>query len=82
MASPHWTCAEVDGNACHYARADMALMFAARELQRLGPGQRGPSTVANLLSLGIQPYRDNVNLFGLAVRFQLGREDATPQQSQ
>jgi len=30
----------------------------------------GPSTIPNLLALGLQPYRDNVNLFGLSVRFQ------------
>ena len=32
----------------------------------------GPSTVPNLLALGVQPYRDNVNLFGLTVRYQFG----------
>ena len=37
----------------------------------------GPSTVPNLLALGIQPYRDNVNLFAVAVRYQFGR-DNTP----
>ncbi len=37
----------------------------------------GPSTVPNLLSLGIQPYRDNVNLFALTVRYQFGH-DSTP----
>ena len=30
----------------------------------------GPSTIPNLLALGLQPYRDNVNLFGLSVRYQ------------
>jgi MtrB/PioB family decaheme-associated outer membrane protein len=30
----------------------------------------GPSTVPNLLALGLQPYRDNVNLFGLSVRYE------------
>ncbi len=33
----------------------------------------GPATIPNLLALGVQPYRDNVNLFGLAVRYQFGR---------
>jgi MtrB/PioB family decaheme-associated outer membrane protein len=32
----------------------------------------GPSTVPNLLALGIQPYRDNVNLIGLSARYQFG----------
>jgi hypothetical protein len=36
----------------------------------------GPSTIANLLALGVQPYRNNVNVFGLSVRYQFGR-DAT-----
>jgi Putative outer membrane beta-barrel porin, MtrB/PioB len=34
----------------------------------------GPATVPNLLALGVQPYRDNVNLFGITVRYQFGRE--------
>jgi MtrB/PioB family decaheme-associated outer membrane protein len=38
----------------------------------------GPSTVPNLLALGIQPYRDNVNLFAITVRYQFGRNDAAP----
>jgi MtrB/PioB family decaheme-associated outer membrane protein len=38
----------------------------------------GPSTVPNLLALGIQPYRDNVNLFAVTVRYQFGRDDAAP----
>jgi MtrB/PioB family decaheme-associated outer membrane protein len=29
------------------------------------------ATIPNLLALGIQPYRDNVNLIGLSVRYQL-----------
>lgn len=37
----------------------------------------GPSTVPNLLAMGVQPYQDNVNLFALTVRFQFGR-DNTP----
>jgi hypothetical protein len=37
----------------------------------------GPSTIPNLLALGIQPLRDNVNLFALTVRYQFGR-DSTP----
>ena len=41
----------------------------------------GPSTVPNLLSLGIQPFRDNVNLFALTARYQFGR-DNTPRASQ
>jgi hypothetical protein len=36
----------------------------------------GPSTVPNLLALGIQPYRDNVNLFAITVRYQFGRDNA------
>jgi MtrB/PioB family decaheme-associated outer membrane protein len=36
----------------------------------------GPSTVPNLLALGIQPFRDNVNLFGVSVRYQFGRDTA------
>jgi len=35
----------------------------------------GSSTVPNLLALGIQPYRDNVNVFGFTVRHQFGRDD-------
>jgi len=34
----------------------------------------GPSTVPNLLSLGVQPLRDSVNLFGLTVRYQFGHD--------
>ncbi len=41
----------------------------------------GPSTVPNLLALGIQPYRDSVNVFGLTVRYQFGH-DSTPHASQ
>jgi MtrB/PioB family decaheme-associated outer membrane protein len=41
----------------------------------------GPSTVPNLLALGVQPYHDNVNLFGLTVRYQFGRDDASAQKS-
>jgi len=37
----------------------------------------GASTVPSLLALGVQPYRDNVNLFAVAIRYQFGRE-ATP----
>jgi MtrB/PioB family decaheme-associated outer membrane protein len=36
----------------------------------------GPSTVPNLLALGIQPLRDNVNLFAVTVRYQFGRASA------
>jgi hypothetical protein len=42
----------------------------------------GPASVPNLLALGIQPYRDNVNLFGLTMRYQFGRENATAHESQ
>jgi MtrB/PioB family decaheme-associated outer membrane protein len=41
----------------------------------------GPSTVPNLLALGVQPYRDNVNLFGLTVRYQFGRADSAARNS-
>jgi MtrB/PioB family decaheme-associated outer membrane protein len=41
----------------------------------------GPTTVPNLLALGVQPYRDNVNLFGLTVRYQFGRDHSTGQKS-
>jgi MtrB/PioB family decaheme-associated outer membrane protein len=33
----------------------------------------GPATVPNLLALGIQPYRDDVNLVGLTLRYQFGK---------
>ncbi|MGA9027849.1 MAG: MtrB/PioB family decaheme-associated outer membrane protein [Steroidobacteraceae bacterium] len=35
-----------------------------------------PSTVPNLLALGLQPYRDSVNLFGLSIRCRFGRSTA------
>ncbi len=38
----------------------------------------GPSTVPNLLALGVQPYQDHVNLFGVTVRYQFGHADAAP----
>jgi Putative outer membrane beta-barrel porin, MtrB/PioB len=41
----------------------------------------GPATVPNLLALGVQPNRDNVNLFGLTVRYQFGRDDGAGQNS-
>ncbi|MEP6884848.1 MAG: MtrB/PioB family decaheme-associated outer membrane protein [Gammaproteobacteria bacterium] len=41
----------------------------------------GPATVPNLLALGIQPYRDNVNLFGLTVRYQFGRDNTPARKS-
>jgi MtrB/PioB family decaheme-associated outer membrane protein len=41
----------------------------------------GPSTVPNLLALGVQPYRDNVNLLGLMLRYQFGRDEASAQKS-
>jgi hypothetical protein len=37
----------------------------------------GPSTVPNLLAFGVQPYRDNVNVFGLTLQYNFGR-DTTP----
>ena len=37
----------------------------------------GPSTIPNLLALGIKPFQDNVNLFAITVRYQFGR-DNTP----
>ena len=37
----------------------------------------GPATIPNLLALGIQPLSDNVNLFGLSLRYQFGRDNAT-----
>jgi len=41
----------------------------------------GPSTVPNLLALGIQPYRDNVNLIGLTARYQFGLVRASASKS-
>jgi hypothetical protein len=40
----------------------------------------GAATVPNLLSMGIQPYRDNVNLIGITVRYQYGRGGASGSQ--
>jgi MtrB/PioB family decaheme-associated outer membrane protein len=37
----------------------------------------GPSTIPNLLALGLQPYHDNVNLFGITVRYQFGAKSDT-----
>jgi MtrB/PioB family decaheme-associated outer membrane protein len=42
----------------------------------------GVSTIPNLLALGVQPYRDNVNVFGLTVRYQFGRDTSPPAKSQ
>jgi MtrB/PioB family decaheme-associated outer membrane protein len=42
----------------------------------------GVSTIPNLLALGVQPYRDNVNVFGLTVRYQFGRDSAPSAKSQ
>jgi hypothetical protein len=39
----------------------------------------GPSTVPNLLALGVQPYRDNVNVFSLTVRYDFGRDEKRAQ---
>jgi len=36
----------------------------------------GPATLPNLLALGVQPYRDSVNMFGLTVYYAFGRDDA------
>jgi len=33
----------------------------------------GPTTVPNYLALGLMPYRDNVNMIGVTVRYQFGR---------
>jgi MtrB/PioB family decaheme-associated outer membrane protein len=41
----------------------------------------GPSTIPNLLALGVQPYRDNANVFALTVRYQFGKDDAAPRNS-
>jgi hypothetical protein len=41
----------------------------------------GAATLPNLLSLGVQPYRDNVNVFGLTVRYQFGRDSGAAQTS-
>jgi MtrB/PioB family decaheme-associated outer membrane protein len=40
----------------------------------------GPSTIPNLLSLGVQPYTDSVNAFSLTVRYEFGR-DTSPAQT-
>ncbi len=36
----------------------------------------GAATIPNLLSFGLQPYRDNVNVFGLSVRYRFGQDRA------
>ncbi len=36
----------------------------------------GPAAMSNLLALGIPPYRDNVNVFGLSMRYQFGHDAA------
>jgi MtrB/PioB family decaheme-associated outer membrane protein len=41
----------------------------------------GPDTVSNLLSLGAQPWRDNVNVFGLTFRYQFGSPSRAGQNS-
>jgi MtrB/PioB family decaheme-associated outer membrane protein len=41
----------------------------------------GPSTIPNLLALGVQPYRDSVNQFGLTIRYQFGGADTAVQKS-
>ena len=40
-----------------------------------------PSTVPNLLALGVQPYHDSVNQLGLTVRYQFGRDRTDSQKS-
>jgi len=42
----------------------------------------GPSTVPNLLALGLQPFHDNVNLFVLTVRYQFDNARATAPKSE
>jgi len=42
----------------------------------------GPSTVPNLLALGVAPYRDNVNMIGISARYQFGRNDTQAHSSQ
>jgi MtrB/PioB family decaheme-associated outer membrane protein len=41
----------------------------------------GPATIPNLLALGVQPYRDNVNIFALTVRYKFGKDDAAARKS-
>jgi MtrB/PioB family decaheme-associated outer membrane protein len=41
-----------------------------------------PATVPNLLALGVQPYRDSANVFGLTVRYQFGRDETPERKSQ
>ncbi|MEP6548932.1 MAG: MtrB/PioB family decaheme-associated outer membrane protein [Gammaproteobacteria bacterium] len=40
-----------------------------------------PSTVPTLLALGVQPYRDNVNVFGVTARYQFGRDNTATDKS-
>ena len=42
----------------------------------------GASTVPNLLALGIQPYRDSVNLIGLTARYQFSSAASSASKSQ
>jgi hypothetical protein len=41
-----------------------------------------PATVPNLLALGVQPYRDSANVFGLTMRYQFGRGETPTHKSQ
>jgi hypothetical protein len=41
----------------------------------------GPSSVPNLLAMGLQPLRDNVNVIGLSVRYQFGHDRGAAQTS-
>jgi MtrB/PioB family decaheme-associated outer membrane protein len=34
----------------------------------------GPATLPNLLAMGVQPYRDTTNMFGLTVRYEFGAD--------
>jgi hypothetical protein len=42
----------------------------------------GLSTVPNLLALGLQPYHDQVNLFGLTVRYDFDTAHARAPKSE
>ena len=41
----------------------------------------GPATIPNLLALGVQPYRDTANVFGLTVRYEFGADHSHVHQS-
>ncbi len=40
-----------------------------------------PATISNLLALGVQPYRDSVNVFGLTLRYAFGGGEKPGQRS-